>query len=36
MFKTFETAKNLKEFFTDLDNSDHFEDIAFTVMLTNY
>lgn len=31
MFKTFDNANSLKNFFNDLDNSDNFEDIAFTV-----
>ena len=31
MFKSFDTAERLKEFFGDLDNSDNFEDLALTV-----
>jgi len=31
MFKSFDDAERLNEFFTDLDNSDAFEDLALTV-----
>ena len=31
MFKSFDNAENLKEFFGDLDNSDSFEDLALIV-----
>jgi hypothetical protein len=33
MFKSFDDAERFKEFFTDLDNSDAFEDLALSVFL---
>jgi hypothetical protein len=31
MFKTFDNAERIRDFFADLDSSDHFEDFALTV-----
>ncbi len=32
MFKTFDNAERLRDFFADLDNSDNFEDLALSVL----